>query len=48
MARPTTNTTTPAGTGGYILAKVDEGQLAVGSRICSRPLRTARRGASIS
>jgi hypothetical protein len=28
MARPTANTSTPAGTGGYILTKADEGQLA--------------------
>jgi mannose-6-phosphate isomerase-like protein (cupin superfamily) len=31
MTKLTKNATTPAGTGGYLLAKVDEGQLAFGS-----------------
>jgi quercetin dioxygenase-like cupin family protein len=31
MPRLTTNSTTPAGTGGYLLAKADQGQLAFGS-----------------
>jgi hypothetical protein len=31
MTRLTTNGTTPAGTGGYLLTKADEGQLAFGS-----------------
>jgi mannose-6-phosphate isomerase-like protein (cupin superfamily) len=31
MTRITTNTTTPADTGSYLLAKADEGQLALGS-----------------
>jgi hypothetical protein len=31
MTRLTANTTTPTGTGGYLLTKTDEGQLAFGS-----------------
>ncbi len=31
MTRLTTNNTAPADTGGYLLAKADEGQLAFGS-----------------